>query len=165
MGAFTYPRSEPGSAGHLDLVEALNVFMPLLAAEIDGLSNEVAAKRPAEGDWSINEVVGHLGDHARFLRERIDRMIKLEEPRLASWDQDEQWRERSPQDVDLQQLFREFSEHRTATVEQLSELVHWNWARQARHETLGRVSIRQLVERAIAHDENHLEQIKALRAV
>lgn len=163
MGAFTYPRSEPGSAGHLDLVEQLNSFMPALHSELDGLSNEDASRRPSDGDWSIKEIVGHLNDHARFFRERIDRMIKLEEPRLAFWDQDKQWSERHPHDVELLQLFREFSEHRTAAVERLSDLVHWNWARQGRHETLGRISIRQLVERAIAHDENHLQQIRSLK--
>ncbi len=46
----------------------------------------------------------------------------------------------------------------------LGDLVHWNWARTGRHEELGRISIRQLVDRAIAHDETHLEQIRALKA-
>ena len=30
MGAFTYPRSEPGSGGHQDLVERLNTMIPTL---------------------------------------------------------------------------------------------------------------------------------------
>ncbi len=45
----------------------------------------------------------------------------------------------------------------------LADLVHWNWARQGRHEELGRLSIRQLVDRTLRHDETHLEQIRGLK--
>ncbi|MDZ4278445.1 MAG: DinB family protein [Dehalococcoidia bacterium] len=163
MGAFTYPRSEPGSAGHQDLVERLNVFVAELRREVEGLSEDVLARRPAQGDWSIKEVCGHLCDHAKHLHTRLFRIIKQEEPRLPAWDQEEAIRERDPQGATLDDLLADFSRQRGETVEMLADLVHWNWARQGRHEELGRISIRQLVDRAIAHDENHLEQIRRLK--
>jgi len=163
MGAFTYPRSEPGSGGHMDLVERLNTFPNALRQELAGVPETAAIARPADGSWSIDDVLGHLCDHARFLHQRLSMMINLEEPRLASYDEGELAAARHAQSASRRDLLTEFSERRAATVEMLSELVHWNWARAGRHEELGRISIRQLVDRALAHDQNHLEQIRALK--
>ena len=163
MGAFTYPRSEPGSGGHMDLVERLNANAAALRSELDGLPEQVLAHRPGEGEWSIKEVVGHLRDHAQFLHRRLYMMIKLEEPRLEPYDEEVLVRERNPQAAPIDRLFAEFSAQRVETIEMLADLVHWNWARTGRHAELGRISIRQLVDRALAHDEAHLAQVRALK--
>ena len=165
MGAFTYPRSEPGSAGHQDLVERLNTNAPALRREVAALSDADAVHRPADGEWSIKEICGHLCDHARFLHERLFRMIKQEEPRLPAWDQMEEWKKRDPQSVPLADLLNELTAQRAETVEMLADLVHWNWARTGQHEERGRLSIRQLVDFAIEHDEAHLDQVRALKSV
>ncbi len=164
MGAFTYPRSEPGSGGHLDLVERLHTFTGDLQREIEGLPESEHERRPGEDEWSIKEVCGHLCDHARHLHQRLFRMIKQEEPRLPAWNQTEEWKKRDPQSVPLADLLSEFTAQRAETVEMLAELVHWNWARTGRHDERGRISIRQLVDFAIEHDEAHLDQVRALTA-
>ena len=164
MGAFTYPRSEPGSAGHQDLVERLNVATPVLHREVEGLRESVLTYRPEESEWSIKEVCGHLCDNAQILHRRLFTMINLEEPRLEPWDQHELVRERSAGAVRIEKLLAEFSAQRAETVEMLADLVHWNWARQGRHPSHGRLSIRQLVDRAIAHEEDHMEQLRELKA-
>ena len=164
MGAFTYPRSEPGSAGHQDLVERLNAAVPALRKEVTGLSDGDAGRRPADGEWSIKEICGHLCDHARFLHQRLYRIIKLEQPLLEAWDEQEQMQERDPQAANIDGLLAEFAAQRGATVDMLADLVHWNWARQGRHAEYGRISIRQLVDRAVLHDDTHLAQIRALTA-
>lgn len=163
MGAFTYPRSEPGSGGHLDLVELLNRLTPALRRELGGLADAAAATRPSDHEWSIKEVLSHLISYSDFLHERLRRTIQLEEPRLPVWDQHDELAARNAQAQSVSDLLAALAAKRAETVEMLSDLVHWNWARQARHETLGRISIRQLVERAIAHDDNHLAQIRALK--
>ena len=127
------------------------------------MSEATLTYRPAEGEWSIKEVCGHLCDNAKFLHKRLFVMINLEEPRLPSWDQDEQARLRDAQAVAIDALLAEFATQRGATVEMLADLVHWNWARQGRHAERGRVSIRQLVDIAIEHEEGHLEQMRALK--
>ncbi|OGO52503.1 MAG: hypothetical protein A2148_08355 [Chloroflexi bacterium RBG_16_68_14] len=164
MGAFVYPRSEPGSGGHLDLVERLNAVAPALRREVDGLPEAVLTYRPAEGEWSIHEICGHLCDAAYFLHTRLFRMITQEEPRLPAYDQEALARARNAQEARIDDLLAEFSAQQAETVEMLADLVHWNWARTGRHEELGRISIRQLVDRAVAHDENHLAQVRALKA-
>ncbi len=47
MGAFTYPRSEPGSGGHQDLVERLNANATTLQNEVAGLPQATLAYRPS----------------------------------------------------------------------------------------------------------------------
>ena len=91
-------------------------------------------------------------------------MIKQEEPLLPAWDQIAEWKKRDPQSVPLAQLLDEFTAQRAETVDMLADLVHWNWARQGRHEERGRLSIRQLVDFAIEHDEAHLEQVRQLKS-
>ncbi len=145
-------------------MERLHTFASELRREVESLPESEHSHRPGEDQWSIKEVCGHLCDHARFLHERLFRMIKQEEPRLPAWDQLEEWKKRDPQSVPLGELLDEFTAQRTETVDMLAELVHWNWARQGRHEERGRLSIRQLVDFAIEHDEAHLQQIKQLEA-
>lgn len=163
MAAFTYPRSEPGSGGHMDLVERLNANTTALRAELTGLSEAVLTYRPKEGEWSIKEICGHFCDYAGLLHKRLFAVIKLEEPRLEPQDQEALVRKREPQAAPIEELLAEFASQRAETVEMLADLVHWNWARQGRHWAWGRVSIRQLVERAIQHEDEHLAQIRALK--
>jgi hypothetical protein len=89
-------------------------------------------------------------------------MIKLEDPLLAAWDQETETR--TPQDAQLSALLDEYMRQRTGIVEMLTDLVHWNWARCGRHEERGRISIRQLVDLALAHDDTHLAQLRGLVA-
>jgi hypothetical protein len=163
LGAFTYPRSEPGSGGHQDLVEKLNAFRIRLRSEIEGVTEEALSHRPGDGEWSIKEIAGHLCDHAAHLHRRLYRISKQEEPRLPAWDEHDALVARDAQSKPIDSLVEEFVSQRGETVELLADLVHWNWARTGRHEQLGRISIRQLVDRAVAHDENHLAQIRALK--
>lgn len=163
MGAFTYPRSEPGSAGHLDLVEQLNAHASALRRELEGLPDATLGARPAEGEWSIKDTLGHLCDVGGITHQRLFMMIKLEEPRLAGYDTDQMALDRNAQPAKIEDLLAEFTTQRAATVELLAELVHWNWARQGRHEVMGRISIRQQVELWLAHEEHHLAQIRSLK--
>ena len=162
MGAFTYPRSEPGSAGHLDLVERLNEATATLKDGVAGLSEEVLTAYPEDGGWSIKETVGHLCDVSHILHKRLDMMIKLEEPRLAGYDPEELADGRNAQGQHIDALLAEFASQRAETVEMLSELVHWNWARPGRHPALGRISVRQQVDAWLDHEAEHLAQVRRL---
>ncbi len=160
MAAFTYPRSEPGSAGHMDLVEALRGHDLALRGELAGVAESTLSRRDKEGEWSIKETVGHLCDVSHVLHKRLFKMIKLEEPRLDPYDADELAAARNAQSAKIADLLTEFSSQRAETVEMLADLVHWNWARPGRHPQLGRISIRQQVEFWLAHEEEHLRSIK-----
>lgn len=164
MAAFTYPRSEPGSAGHMDLVEALRAHNLTLRSTVAGVDESTLSRRDKEGEWSTKETVGHLCDVSHVLHKRLFKMIKLEEPRLDPYDNDELAAARDAQNAKIDGLLAEFSSQRSETVEMLADLVHWNWARPGRHPQLGRLSIRQQVELWIEHEEEHLRSIKEAAA-
>ena len=164
MGVFTYPRSEPGSGGHLDLVEALESHVATLRAEVAGLPESTLTARPEDGAWSIKEVCGHLCDIGRIMHERLFKTIHLEEPRFEPYDPDALAAARNAQQASSDDLLAEYAAQRAATVELLSELVHWSWARTGRDPIHGRSSVRQQVERWLAHEREHFDQIRRLKA-
>jgi uncharacterized damage-inducible protein DinB len=151
-------------AEQLHITEALKALPGRVASEIEGLSEEQLRFRPGAGEWSIKEVCGHLRDFAEINDRRLHRMATQERPLLPGVDQEQLARERNHQESDIEAVLEEFRVHRLRTVELLSELVHANWARQGRHEETGIISIRQMTEQIIAHEESHLEHIRALKA-
>lgn len=161
--AFVYPRNEPGSGGHLDLVEALKAIPRQVVEEVERLPEEVLRFRPAEGEWSIKEVCGHLRDDAEAWDRRLHMAATLENPLLPSYDQEALVREHNYQAWDIQAILRDLAAFRARTTELLADLVQWNWARTGQHWERGRMSIRQMVEVALAHERAHLEQIRRLK--
>lgn len=150
-------------AEQLHITEALKSIPGRVAREVEGLSEEQLRFRPGEGEWSIKEVCGHLRDFAEIDDRRLHQMATQERPLLPGYDQEELVREHNHQEADIGRILEELSAHRLSTVRLLSELVHANWARQGRHAEIGILSIRQMTERLIAHEEMHLEHIRSLR--
>ena len=161
--AFIYPRSERGSSSHLDLVEAVKALQRQTAEEVEELSEEVLRFRPAEGEWSIKEVCGHLLDNDEVWHQRLQMATMQENPFLASFDQEALVRERNYQEQDIRTILARLSDVRERTTDLLAGLAQWKWARPAYHWEFGRLSIRQMVEFEIGHDREHLEQIQRLR--
>jgi hypothetical protein len=162
LGAFTYPRSEPGSGGHQDLVEKLNAHVAKLRSEAQQLPNAALTAKDADG-WSALDIIGHMCDVSHILHRRLHMMITLEEPKLHSYDPNAMAEARNANAARMEDLLSEYATQRAQTVEMLYDLVHWNWARPGRHDKLGRISIRQQVEHWLKHEEEHLAQIRALR--
>jgi DinB superfamily len=148
----------------MDLIERLNALVQTLKTEIVSVSDATLSEQSAD-DWSIKDIIGHLCDHSHILHTRLWKMINLEEPQLDSYDQEAVARKRDASSAPVDSLLEEFATQRAATVEMLVDLVHWNWARTGRHPAYGRISIRQQVDKMIAHEEEHLAQIRESLAV
>jgi uncharacterized damage-inducible protein DinB len=145
----------------MDLVERLNSMAQTLRHELEDIPDDVLSQSAA-GAWSIKDVVGHLCDHSHVIHKRLSMMINLEEPQLIPYDQESVARERNAESTSKEALLDEFAAQRADTVDMLVDLVHWNWSRTGRHQIYGRISIRQQVDRSIAHEEQHLAQIRDL---
>jgi hypothetical protein len=143
----------------MDLVEKLNSMTQTLRNELEHVPDEVLSQSVA-GAWSVKDVVGHLCDHSHVIHKRLSMMINLEEPRLVPYDQEALARERNANSTSREALLDEFAAQRADTVDMLVDLVHWNWSRTGHHPNYGRISIRQQVDRWIAHEEQHVAQIR-----
>ncbi len=162
---FTYPRNEPGTQGHLDLIEPLR-SMPRDAADaVKGISREAACFRERDGLWCIQELIGHLRDAVEVYHKRIYMMSTQTDPILEPYDQDAFARDHGYLERDIDQMVQEMRETRADTVALLTSLVNWNWARTGQHLESGRMSIRQIVEHMVEHETDHVAEIRRLRAL
>ena len=71
-------------------------------------------------------------------------------------------RETNWQDADLSNLIAEMADWRAKTVETLAHTV--DWTRLGQHAEIGRRSLKQWAEYVLAHDEEHLATIRALKS-
>jgi hypothetical protein len=160
---FTYPRNEPGTQGHLDLVEPLRVMPRNATDAVKGLSDAMLRHRSAEDAWCMKEIVGHLRDAAEVYHKRLYMMSTQTDPVLQPYDPDAFAREHGYLDRDVNEMLHEMREFRADTVQLLTTLVNWNWARTGRHLEDGRLSIRQIVEHMAEHEADHLRELARLR--
>lgn len=163
INVFTYPRNEPGTQGHLELVEPLRAMPKQLAGELKGITESEATYRPAPDAWCIREIVGHLRDAAEVYHQRLYMMSTQTDPILEPYDQDAYAREHGYMTRDLNEVSSEFRSYRQKSVELLTTLVNWNWARTGQHKERGRQSIRQMVEHMVEHEAAHFDEIRRLR--
>lgn len=150
-------------ACRLETIEALRLLPERLRGEVAGLTEQQLRFRPAPGQWSLKEVIGHLRDFAEIDHDRLLRMITQERPVLPGYDQEALAREHNYQEADLQSILDELASIREQTVHVLTELVDANWARTGRHLERGTFSIRQHVDHLVEHEALHLEHVRALK--
>lgn len=160
---FTFPRNEPGTQGHLDLVEPLRAMPRSLIDLLRGISDDELLRRPADGGWCIKEIVGHLRDAAEVYHKRLYMMSTQTDPILEPYDPDAYARDHRYLERPVEELLGEMRGFRQDTVQLLTSLVNWNWARSGQHLEDGRLSIRQIVEHMVEHEHAHLEDVRRLR--
>jgi len=160
---YIYPRNEPGTRGHLELVEPLRELPDALEAELRGVSDADATRRLAADQWCIKEIVGHLRDAAEVYHKRLYMMSTQTDPVLEPYDQEAFAREHGYMERSIDSMVDELRRFRSQTVELLTTLVNWNWARSGQHLEVGRMSIRQMVEHMVEHEASHVADIRQLR--
>jgi hypothetical protein len=162
---FTYPRNEPGTMGHLDLVEPLRALPKQLEEALKQISESQARFAAPGGGWCIKEIIGHMRDNAEIEHKRLYMMSTQTDPILEPYDPDVLAAERHYADRDVREMLAELAGVREKTVRLLTTLVNWNWARTGQHREAGRMSIRQLVEEMIDHEAEHLNEVRRLRVL
>ena len=146
----------------LEIIEGLKAIPNRVSAEIADLPDSVLRYRPAEGEWSIKENIGHMRNAAEVWHKRLDATATLTDPKMPLWDAVVGNRETNFQDSDLSKLIAEMLEWRLKTVETLVHTV--DWTRLGQHAEIGRRSLKQWAEYVLAHDEEHIATIRALKS-
>jgi uncharacterized damage-inducible protein DinB len=146
----------------LEIIEGLKDTPHHVSEEIAGLSDSVLRYRPAEGEWSIKETVGHMRNAAEVWHKRLHATATLTDPRMPLWDAVIGDRDTNFQDADLSKLIAEMAEWRQKTIETLVHAV--DWTRLGQHAEIGRRSLKQWAEYVLAHDQEHLATIRTLKS-
>lgn len=120
--------------------------------------------RPAPGEWSAVEVVGHMIDKMQNWSQRTERIWKEERPTLPGYDQDAAVREHDYQHAAVEALLEQLEqscERFAALVEHIPETA---FERQGVHSEVGPITLRYCIEAPIQSAEGHLEQLRAAQA-
>jgi hypothetical protein len=145
----------------LGALERLRTTGRDLVSLLSGASDDHLARRPSEAEWSAAEVISHLGDAELVYATRLRLIVAQDLPRL-SWYDEEAWVERfGPLDEDTRATMARWRALRDNNVRLLESLAEEEWARSGMHESEGRLTVEAIVKRMVAHDRNHLDQIRA----
>lgn len=129
-----------------------------------GLDRHAQTWKPSPGEFSILENVYHLRDiESAGHLVRIRRLIAEEGPRLPDLDGARLARERSYNTADLRSAVDGFHSARLATLQALQGIGGSELGRAGHLETVGPITLRQLLVRMAEHDIGHLEEIESLR--
>jgi DinB superfamily len=134
---------------------------PAALRELLGQAGERLRVPPAEGEWSVLQIAGHILDGELVSSARYRWILAQDEPPLVAYDQ-ETWVERLGHgEADPDELLALFQALRSANLALWSRSSEAERARVGIHEERGPESF-ELVFRLIAgHDRNHLEQARA----
>ena len=146
----------------LEIIERLKHLPDVLAAEVVGLPETTLRYRPAEGEWSIKEVVGHICHSCEVWQRRLYMVWSMTDPVFISFDGEAWVRERGHQDAALGPLLAAAREQRLKMVDLLSYAV--DWTRLGTQPGVGRRTLKQFAEFVLGHDADHLAQIRTLKA-
>ena len=142
------------------IIDRMEAFPAALRASVGGLSEGDARWRPADGAWSVCEVVWHLAEEEAFdfpVRLRLT----IESPG-ESWPpiDPEGWaRERAYNERDLGEGLTRLEERRRAHVSWLRALSDADLACTYAHPSWGDVPASVVFASWCAHDALHLRQI------
>jgi hypothetical protein len=154
------PRTLPSME---ELIERLSTFQSQLLLSIHGIP-ESELNRPEGADrWSILNVVAHLVDDELVMALRLRRVLVEEEPMFEPFPQ-ELWVDRLHHGATLDLLIEQFGELRHQNIVLIRSLGESALARTGTHPLVGVLSVRDLVERLIVHQDKHLGQIERIKS-
>jgi DinB family protein len=120
------------------------------------LAGEALGRRPAAGEWSVTELVGHLWDAEIAYAFRARLIVTRDRARLIGYDQEAWARLARPP---FAELVVAFTALRTANLVLIRGTpVTW-WDRLGIHEERGPTSFRLATETIAGHDRAHLLQL------
>lgn len=145
-----------------DLEEAPDRF----AAEVDELTESELVRRPAEGEWNLKELAGHMRDveRAAFL-ERLTLILQQDDPAVPLFDEQEAARTSNAGTRPIGDTLAEWKSYREQTVAMLRGLTPEEQNKAATHPELARITPASLVEHFARHDRLHFEQALQLKGL
>jgi hypothetical protein len=141
-----------------DVFGALSQQIDELHAALAALTEPQARFKPAPQEWSIKEVMGHLGDVERVFSYRLLRITRGDGTPLAGFDQDDYVHEARFDNFPLADLIGEFEHQRRANILAIQRLSEET---TRRHGTASgcEVSGRALIYMLVGHVEHHMASL------
>jgi hypothetical protein len=144
------------------LLKALRETSHAIEALIWDLDEDVLDRKPGDDEWSVFELVQHMSEMEHCFVERLESIVRLDEPRIRAFDADSiaAWRETN---VDSPfELMDDFNSERQRSVYLLWSLDDADWERRGIHPYLGPLTVLQCAREMNEHDLAHLWQVRQL---
>jgi uncharacterized damage-inducible protein DinB len=133
-----------------------------LAKLIQGLDQPRLTQRPGPGQWSIAEILAHLGDAEVVGAWRMRLVLGQNGATIQSFDQNV-WAETfNYQHRDARASLEAFRVLRTSNLALLESIPEKLWENYGTHQERGKETIAHIVNMYAGHDLNHLRQVEAM---
>ena len=133
-----------------------------VVGELSAMGDELGQWRPAPGEWSVNECVGHLLEaDRRGFAGRIRRMLAEDGVTEVGWNQLEVAAARRDWERPVAAVLEEFCAGRDDGIALVQGLSSDDLGRTALHATVGLVTVADLLNEWVFHDRNHIRQLLA----
>ena len=144
-------------------------FESLLATPVhlESLANKLTwhqqRRPPAAGGFSFLHHVWHLADlEVEGYGARIARILVETEPQLPDFDGERIAEERRYGDLELGAGLARFHRARQENLSRVRAAPPESWLRAGHQEGVGRLTLRDVLQRMVDHDRSHLAEISAL---
>ena len=145
-----------------ELLKALRSNPVTLRTLVRDLDDAAVRRRPADGEWSVVEVVAHLADTEQRALERVRRMLDEDNPSIAGFDQAALAVERRYHEMDVAEQLARFEALRAEHVALLESLDDAGWTRPGIHQEQGAMTVQLYEAHMAGEDADHLAQIARL---
>jgi len=114
--------------------------------------------RPAEGRWSVRQIVHHLADSEMTAAIRLRLLLAEDRPAIRGYDQ-EAFAERLHYDRPHESSLMAFRYARECTAQLMDRMTEAEWAREGTHTEVGAYSVEKWLEIYATHAHSHARQI------
>jgi hypothetical protein len=154
--------ADPRHLTPADVARLLEATGAEIEAEVRALPAELATWHPADGEWCVNEVIGHVVEaERRGFAGRIRQILAVDEPRLIEWDPPQVARDRHDCDRPVADMLAEFVGLRADSVALTRGLKAADLKRGGEHPHVGYLTVNDVIHEWIYHDRNHFRQLLA----
>ncbi len=119
------------------------------------------AARPEPDEWSPFEVICHFRDVAAVYALRFRWMVLNDDPFLPDYDENRWVAESRNGLADLSHILDHIAASRADICDLLTRLDDAEWQRTGRHEVIGAVVLADYFAHEVAHERQHIDQIRA----
>jgi hypothetical protein len=155
--------TESGARSLDRIADLLAAGATIVEAEM-GAIGEAGGWRPAPGEWSANQCVGHLIEaERRGFAGRVKAILAADRPDipadLETWDPPAVAEARRDHERAGSELVREFIALRATGVELVRGLGAEDLARVGMHPDVGPLRVSEVIAEWVHHDRNHIRQL------
>jgi len=146
-------------------IERYDMAPSLVIVALEGLDETQIQHIPAEGEWSIHQIVIHLADSETMGYWRIRKTLAEENSILPIYDEAAWAQKLSYHSQERTLALALFSNLRASTTALLRSLPAESWELTSNHPEHGKITVYDLFNIYLEHGEIHLQQIERIKQI